>query len=131
MSFKLVRTETSDKGTFGKLFVDSRVMFYTCELPWNDNQRKVSCIPVGTYKAKLRNSPKYNDHWHLQDVPNRSMILIHHGNTIKDIEGCILVGLGRGEVDGLPAVTSSRRAMELMRQVFPREFMLTIEENFN
>jgi hypothetical protein len=59
------------------------------------------------------------------------MILIHHGNTIKDIEGCILVGLGRGEVDGLPAVTSSRRAMELMRQVFPREFMLTIEENFN
>lgn len=131
MTFTLTRLETSEKGTFGKLIVDGRVMLHTCELPWKDNQRKISCIPAGTYKAVLRNSAKYNDHWHLQDVPNRSMILIHHGNTIKDIEGCILVGLGRGEINGLPAVTSSRRAMELMRQVFPREFELTIVENFN
>jgi hypothetical protein len=123
----LKRKETSDKGTFGELFVDGRMMFHTCELPWKDNQTKISCIPKGTYKAKLRNSPKYHDHWHLQDVPNRSMILIHSGNTIGDIEGCILIGQGRGEVNGLPAVTSSRRAMELMRQMFPAEFEITVD----
>ncbi len=122
----LNRIETSDNGTFGVLSYNGKVLCHTCELPWRDNQKKISCIPPGTYTAKLRNSPKYGDHWHIQNVPNRDMILIHHGNTINDIEGCILVGLTRGEVNGLPAVTQSRKAMELLRQSLPAEFTIKI-----
>lgn len=122
----LIRLETSEKGTFGTLSVNGKLVVHTCELPWKDNQKKISCIPSGTYTAKLRNSPKYGDHWHIQDVPNRSLILIHHGNTINDIEGCILVGLSRGEVNGLPAVIQSRKAMELLRQTLPAEFTIEI-----
>lgn len=126
MTVALVRTETSGNGTFGALSINGNFICHTCELPWKDNQRKISCIPKGTYTAKLRNSTKYGDHWHIQNVKDRDMILIHHGNTIKDIEGCILVGLGRGEIDDLPAIVNSRKAMEKLRQLLPSEFEIHI-----
>jgi len=74
------------------------------ELPWKDNQQKVSCIPLGTYSVKRRHSDRFKEHFHIQDVPNRTWILIHPGNYYTQIMGCVLVGGGFSDInnDWLP-----------------------------
>jgi hypothetical protein len=37
-------------------------------------------------------SPRFGRTWEVKDVPERSNILFHQGNTARDTEGCILVG---------------------------------------
>lgn len=91
--------------------MDNRPMFVTCEDVWRDNQRSISCIPKGTYKVVLHNSPKHGRCYHILDVPGRSEILIHAGNTHRDTEGCILVGLMFGTIGTTAAILSSRSAM--------------------
>src|SRR3990167_3887920 len=49
-------------------------------------------IPAGTYQCVPYSGTKYKNVYHVQDVPGRSAILIHWGNTEKDTEGCILIG---------------------------------------
>jgi hypothetical protein len=44
------------------------------------------------------------------DVPDRSHILIHAGNTNEDTHGCILLGLMYGTLGTETAVISSRAA---------------------
>ena len=65
-------------------------------------------------------------------MPGREGILIHKGNTTRDTRGCILPGMGFGEVDGLDAVTQSAKAMERLRGMFsyPGEFDLLIKEAY-
>ena len=86
----------------------------TLENPYINNERNISCIPEGQYKVRLRlpRESATRDYLHLlvQDVPNRSYILFHIGNTAADTSGCILVGNGR-EHD---AVNNSRLAMDLV-----------------
>ena len=84
------------------------------ELPWLDNQRRVSCIPKGSYKAKKHNSPKFGSSLWLQDVPNRSEILVHKGNYHTDILGCILIGRFLKDInnDGLIDVVESGKAVK-------------------
>lgn len=51
------------------------------------------CIPAGEYLVNLVWSPKFKRYMpRLANVPNRSGILIHYGNSVKDTLGCILVG---------------------------------------
>jgi hypothetical protein len=87
---------------------------YTLELPWLDNKRGESCIPVGTYKLKRHTSPKFGKCFWLQDVPNRSEILIHPANYTRQLRGCIAVGLDHADIDkdGELDTTSSRKAMQ-------------------
>jgi hypothetical protein len=104
--------------------------FSTLELPWADNQKMISCIPEGEYSVTKRNSDKYGDHWHIQDVPDRSLILIHHGNYHKDTKGCILLGMDHGDInlDGLIDVTRSKFAMNKFNSLLgeQNEFQLKI-----
>jgi hypothetical protein len=88
----------------------------TLEDPWNDNETGISCIPVGTYRAVRRVRPSNGQEaFYLEDVPGRTAILIHTGNTIKDTEGCILLGRSFGYLS-MPAILSSNHAMkEFMR----------------
>ncbi len=98
---------------------------YTLEKPWLDNKINVSAIPDGTYIAKRRHSEKYGHHWILQDVPGRSLILIHIGNYPTDTKGCILVGTYAG--DGKPSVWESRITMNKLRELLPDEFEIVIQ----
>lgn len=102
---------------------------FTLEEPWKGNQTDISCIPVGRYKCTPHDGPKFKNVWKVNDVPGRDAILIHSGNTIRDIEGCILVGTRRGWLDGLPAVLHSKLALDELRDILcEKEFTLTIKD---
>ncbi len=47
----------------------------------------------------------------MAEVPGRSHILFHAGNTSADTEGCILLGSRLGRVEGRRGVLSSAEAL--------------------
>ena len=119
MRLFLNRTLTSDKQTLGILYLLNDKDFvidewYTLELPNKNNQRRVSCIPKGTYKASKHTSPKHGQSLWLRNVPNRSEILIHKGNYNSDILGCILIGKELRDInnDGYLDVVKSKTAVK-------------------
>ena len=122
MRLLLDRYSHEEKQTIGKLYLldlNENVIdkWDSLELPWLENKRRVSCIPEGDYKAKKHISPRFGQSLWLQDVPNRSEILIHRGNFYTDILGCILIGKDLADInnDGVMDVTQSVKAInELM-----------------
>ena len=67
-------------GTNGILRADDEILCYTIELPWRYNIRMRSCIPEGRYELVLRYSDRHKTHLLLQEVPSRTLILIHPAN---------------------------------------------------
>ena len=110
----IIRETFTDVSTIGNLYLDGEWLCDTLENPYIDNQRSISCIPAGQYKVRLRTAKESatKDYLHLlvQEVPDRSLILFHSGNTAKDTRGCILVGIGREQ----NLVKNSRLAMDLL-----------------
>jgi hypothetical protein len=117
-----------DNVTLGILFDENNFPWLkTLELPNKNNQQRKSCIPEGTYTCKPYKSPTKGSVYLLENVPNRSMIEIHIANTVKDILGCIAVGIDFGKLDGLPAVIGSTKAMaQLHNKIGNKSFTLTI-----
>jgi len=102
------------EGTLGVLRFDSQT-FYSIERPWKNNAVSFSCIPEGTYQTRWRKSPKFGETWEIQDVPNRTYILIHAANYAKDVHGCI--GLGTYLMGDKIAVSQSRIAVGLFEKL--------------
>ena len=105
----LIRDTFPDKSTLGKLYFDGEFYGHTLELPWKDNEKRISCIPKGVYEVKKRHTEesKYKyEHLHILDVENRELILLHIGNYPKNSKGCILLGNTRA----LNFVGESRKA---------------------
>lgn len=123
---RLTRVVSSNKGTFGVMFLHDEPICVTCEDPWVQNMTSISCIPEGIYKCSEFNGKRFKDVWEVRDVPGRSAILIHQGNTIDDTHGCILVGRCFGKLGNLPAVLQSSEAMQILRERLPSEFELII-----
>ena len=77
-------------GTNGKLECEGKLICNTIELPWKNNERKVSCIPEGKYLLQKRYSKKFKWHIEIVNVSNRNSILFHPANNaIKELNGCI------------------------------------------
>ena len=77
-------------GTNGKLECEGKFICLTIELPWKNNETKVSCIPEGKYFIKKRYSKKFQWHLEVLDVKNRSLILFHSANNaLQELNGCI------------------------------------------
>lgn len=135
MELQLVRHAYLPTVTLGTLRVDTLILA-TLEEPWianpfgpggqrRDGSKRESCVPDGTYELQPHNTPKHPRVWALYNpqlgvwhnaVPpglpyGRSEVLIHTGNTTLDIEGCILVGLRHGRIEGIDAVLESRSAL--------------------
>ena len=110
----ILRDTFSDESIIGELFLNGERFCDTLELPFRDNQRSISCIPIGEYKVRLRlpRESATRDYIHLlvQDVPSRDYILFHRGNSAKDTRGCILVGQGSQQ----DVVHNSTLAMDLL-----------------
>lgn len=78
------------EGTNGKLECEGKLICNTIELPWKNNETKVSCIPEGKYFIKKRYSTKFNWHLEITNVSNRNLILIHPANNaLHELNGCI------------------------------------------
>jgi hypothetical protein len=110
----VIRETFTEVSIIGNLYLDGEWLCDTLENPYIDNQRSISCIPAGQYKVRLRTAKESatKDYLHLlvQEVPDRSLILFHSGNTAKDTRGCILVGIGTEQ----DLVKNSRLAMDLL-----------------
>jgi hypothetical protein len=81
--------------TTGQILFPDRPSLFTLEDPWLNNAPNVSCIPTGTYRCIFSMSARWKKLMpELLNVPGRSSIRIHGGNTTQDTEGCILLGMG-------------------------------------
>lgn len=107
----IVRVAQNASCTQGVLIWDDVAQYLTLEPPWRNNQVGKSCIPHGTYPAERHQSPKHGECILLSNVPNRSEILIHKGNTSAETAGCVLIGKNFGRYDGQPAVLNSSFAL--------------------
>lgn len=121
MKLLLERYSHEKKQTIGKLYLlrnDGSVIddWHSLELPWLDNQKNISCIPKGIYKAKKHVSPRFGNSLWIQDVPNRSEILIHLANYFSDLRGCIAIGVDLKDLnnDGHIDLVQSRKAINLL-----------------
>ena len=89
MDLLLTRTYFPN-GTNGKLECEGKLICNTIELPWKNNETRVSCIPEGKYFIKKRYSQKFQWHLEIENVQNRSLILFHPANNaLQELNGCI------------------------------------------
>lgn len=102
--------------------------FQTLELPFLQNAKGISSIPEGRYIVEKRQSERFGSHFHVKDVQERSMILIHIGNYHRNTSGCILVGSEHKylDKDHCLDVVDSRTTMKKLVEIFPTRFALTI-----
>ena len=132
----LLRLAEDEHQTIGELRLydgkDLKFQGKTLELPWRDNEKMISRIPEGEYPVRRRRSKKFNDHFHVMDVDNRSLILIHVGNYNHQTHGCILIGQNFVDInnDGHLDVSISRPTLEKLLSVAPDKFFLTIIDLF-
>lgn len=99
------------------------------ELPWKENAVNISCIPKGEYIVKTTYSPTFSrDMWEIMNVPNRKGVRIHAANYFYQIQGCIALGLARGDInlDGEMDMVSSRKAISIAKHYLGNEFKLLI-----
>lgn len=130
MRLELVRHAYLPSCTLGWLHTpDFKVA--TIERPWIRNDlgpggvQSMSCVEDGFYFVRPHNSERFpktfalvNDdvgvYYRTKPVGQawgRTAILIHVGNVVSDVQGCIAVGMRHGELRGDAAVLRSREAM--------------------
>jgi hypothetical protein len=143
VKLKLTRLSGSTERTLGELEV-GRVKFATIERPWIENPEglggvpRVSCVPVGKYTLQphqslnfpntyaLVNSISLGVYYQPHQIPpgqkwGRSAILIHRGNRVSDVIGCIAIGKEHGTLGGEPAVLRSTLAMKELDLILNRQ----------
>jgi hypothetical protein len=134
MIAELKRLEGTDGSTIGVLLFDKVLQCFTLENRDWQNQRFLSCIPPGNYFVNRTISPRFGTTFEITDVPGRSHILFHKGNTAEETDGCVLVGTHIGWIDGVRAVLSSRKAFDQMMFTLEvakvEQFKLVISEDF-
>jgi hypothetical protein len=115
---KIVRIEKMEQCVRGVMLVNGIASFVTLENPWLNNERYVSCIPIGSYAIEPFSSPKYGQTFKVLNVPNRSDIICPHvGNLAKDTKGCVLLGMFFTYFEKDPAIASSKIAMDAFRKL--------------
>jgi len=100
----LVRYTRTEEAILGSLYLNGAFICYTLE-------NAAKSIPCGMYSVQNSKSPKFKRELPLlfsSNVPQSRGIRIHRGNTYKDSQGCVLVGMGRSTEKS--SVTESRLA---------------------
>ncbi len=130
MIINLVRCLKLEDKIIGVMIVKDKI-FYTLELPYLNNEKNISCIPLGAYECVRHWSRKFPyQHLQLLGVPARSGILIHAGNTVKDTTGCILIAKGLTAANNLTA-TSRKAVDELMELIGQENITIRISEAYS
>lgn len=140
MNLTLVRFKDDGERTLGNLTIGDRT-FATVERPWipspdhRGGMNRQSCVPPGTYRIIPHHSVNFPNTYALinhdldvyyqpGDVPKgkkgRTAILIHVGNYVRSVVGCIAVGMEHGTLGGEPAVLRSVMAMRELDKILAR-----------
>lgn len=136
----LTRFERSSTHTAGTLVVNGQ-QFFTIEREWNNNKVGSSCVPVGIYRVRAYNSPRFGPSWILSNhelgigefpgQSKRSGILIHRANFSFELQGCIAPGMSYGVLrhkqKTYPAVHRSREAIQNLLKLLPQQFDMEIK----
>lgn len=96
----LVRYTRTEKAILGSLYLNGAFVCYTLE-------NAAKAIPAGLYMVQNSKSPKFKRELpllHNAQVPASRGIRIHRGNTFKDSQGCVLVGMSRNSDAGKPGI---------------------------
>ena len=128
-TLKLQRLKQSSMGIVGLITENGNEICQTLELPWVNNEQNVSCIPDGVYFCKRVNSPHFGNVFEITKVKDRTHVLIHAGNYLKDTNGCVLLGLQNGEANGQYCIYKSKAALEIFMKLLKdeNEFCLEIK----
>jgi hypothetical protein len=123
----LVRKFETDGGTFGVLYFNGSEVCKTLEKEWLDNEKFVSCVPVGIYELEKHESDKYGSTVALiSDILNvthqdeegseRYAILIHGANIPTQLAGCLAMGETYCHIMGSYGVcNSSKNVKKVLR----------------
>jgi hypothetical protein len=114
MELELIRTY-HPKGINGEIFHNKVRICYSIELPWLNNQRRISCIPEGRYELIKRYSLRFGWHLLVNNVPKRDYILIHaYNDALKESKGCIApVSICTGDGKGNNARVSLKKLLSI------------------
>lgn len=146
----LIRDDWNDERTLGTLLLpNQRDLLDTIERPWipthPGGKPRESCIPAGLYDLVRHTRPNgdrvlalMNEGlgvYHYADdrtaAVGRYLILIHAGNWVTDVVGCIAPGLSRGLSSRGDMVNSSRIAMHaIMNYVGDQPARLEIRQHW-
>jgi hypothetical protein len=110
---EIIRLEESEQGTIGVLKLDKEVFCWTFEPADRLNKPNESCIPIQQYICRRVRSPKFGETFMINDVPGRTNVLFHKGNTADDTLGCVLLGQTIGKLKGNRAILNSGKTFEL------------------
>lgn len=129
----LIRHSENPKQTLGtflcldKSFV-THFICNTLELPINENKINISNIPSGTYECECITHQKFGRCIRIKYVANRSGVLVHVGNFVYQIRGCVLVGDRFQDIDkdGLLDVCNSLKTMYTLWYTMATDFTLVI-----
>lgn len=154
MKITVERKYRGPKYTIGHLYIDGKYFCDTLEDPDRGLTQEMSldyikkikikgdtCIPYGTYELSLKvTSFKYSN---ISKYPYTSVakgkmprvmnvkgfdgILIHAGNTQRDTEGCLLVGLNKVKGQVVQSQATWQKLYALLKQADNKNEKITIE----
>lgn len=125
MKVEVKRTFKGTEYTIGHLYIDGAYFCDTLEDTVRTDKKIAgkTAIPAGTYKVKKTMSPRFKTVLpEILNVPNFTGVRIHSGNTAKDTDGCLLLGLNKAK----GVVLNSKNAMAFFMDRTPDEFELVI-----
>jgi len=129
LKYVVIQRAWSDhRATMGILTVigEEHAPIFTLENPYRETIVD-SCIPDGEYECVPHVSPHHGETYLVKNVPERTDILFHAGNTEADTRGCIILGMIASTANGIPRVDASKVAMEKFRLMIGDEgFILKI-----
>ena len=122
--FTLVRDKRTGTAILGSLYLNGAFICYTLE-------NAAKAIPTGLYLVQNSMSPKFKRELPLvfnAGVSSSRGIRMHRGNTAKDSQGCILVGMGRDVKKYF--ITESALAETMITMLCRNETNLVIVDNY-
>lgn len=117
----LIRDIRAEEAVLGSLYLNGAFICYTLE-------NASTLIPCGDYRVQNSKSPKFKRElpliYNSTTVKASRGIRIHRGNTAKDSQGCVLVGMSRDVKKNF--ITESTNAEVMVTMLCRNDHELTI-----